>query len=231
MLDYYKILDLPTDANERQIKESYRKKLKDLHPDLNRSFDTQRLQGLMQAYRTLIDKEHRTVYDRNRGGHASFRYRDFLVSQKNQPQARVKLLFYDLLHDNVRTALELYENSLLSEGIQIQQYISYEDYMDCLFLLAEAYEQEKSYLHAYRLFIIIVRLEAVAPCFHHFIAEVLDRLYQIVCVCLPKIETRECTLCCIAQTMMLPFSSKRHQQQLAKLYNKLRDGKSTAIRP
>ncbi|KAH9845375.1 putative chaperone protein dnaJ [Teratosphaeria destructans] len=63
--DYYKILNIDKDADERQIKKSYRKLSKQYHPDKNPDDPTaqQRFVELAEAYDVLIDSETRQIYD------------------------------------------------------------------------------------------------------------------------------------------------------------------------
>ncbi|XP_025098453.1 dnaJ homolog subfamily B member 11-like [Pomacea canaliculata] len=65
--DFYKILGVPRNADIKQIKRSYRKLAKELHPDKNRDDPEaeQRFQDLGAAYEVLSDEEKRKVYDRH----------------------------------------------------------------------------------------------------------------------------------------------------------------------
>ena len=64
MSDYYKILGIPVNATEEQIKSAYRKKAKQFHPDVSQSRGSNiRFQLLSEAYRTLIHRDKRRKYD------------------------------------------------------------------------------------------------------------------------------------------------------------------------
>ncbi|KAK5743776.1 DnaJ-related protein scj1 [Elasticomyces elasticus] len=67
--DYYKLLGLDRDADERQIKKAYRTLSKKFHPDKNPNDDTsqQKFVDIAEAYDVLIDPEMRKVY--NQYGH------------------------------------------------------------------------------------------------------------------------------------------------------------------
>lgn len=74
--DFYKVLGVPKDASEAEIKKAYRKLAKDLHPDRNPG-DTaaeQRFKEVGEAYAVLSDPEQRRQYDaiRAMGGGARF---------------------------------------------------------------------------------------------------------------------------------------------------------------
>lgn len=62
--DYYKILDIPADASEFQIKTSFRSKIKELHPDNNPLPDshTDFVQAY-EAYEILVHPNTRKLYN------------------------------------------------------------------------------------------------------------------------------------------------------------------------
>jgi DnaJ-related protein SCJ1 len=63
--DYYKLLNLDKDADERQIKKAYRTLSKKYHPDKNPDDETahQKFVEIAEAYDVLIDPEVRKIYD------------------------------------------------------------------------------------------------------------------------------------------------------------------------
>ena len=63
--DYYKILGVPKDASEDQIKKGYRKMALKYHPDKNKSPNAEeKFKEISEAYDVLSDKDKRSVYDR-----------------------------------------------------------------------------------------------------------------------------------------------------------------------
>ena len=64
--DYYKLLGLDKDADERQIKKAYRTLSKKYHPDKNPDDESaqQKFVEVAEAYDVLTDKELRGVYDK-----------------------------------------------------------------------------------------------------------------------------------------------------------------------
>lgn len=67
--DYYDILGVSKDASESEIKKSYRKLVKEYHPDRNDSPDAEeKFKEVQEAYEVLSDKEKRNAYDQF--GHA-----------------------------------------------------------------------------------------------------------------------------------------------------------------
>ncbi|WAR10018.1 DJSHV-like protein [Mya arenaria] len=65
--DFYKILDVPKSATTNQIKKSYRRLAKQMHPDKNQDDpDAQeRFQDLGAAYEVLSDADKRKIYDKH----------------------------------------------------------------------------------------------------------------------------------------------------------------------
>lgn len=62
--DHYKVLGVPRDASEREIKRAYRERVKQWHPDLNTSVKAAEVfQALHEAYITLKDDGLRAAYD------------------------------------------------------------------------------------------------------------------------------------------------------------------------
>jgi hypothetical protein len=65
LVDYYSILKVPKAATPEDIKDAYRQRAKELHPDKNKANDaTARFQQLQEAYSVLGSPERRDLYDR-----------------------------------------------------------------------------------------------------------------------------------------------------------------------
>ena len=65
MSDFYDILGVDKNASKDEIKASFRKKARELHPDVNKAADAEdKFKELGKAYETLMDDDKRATYDR-----------------------------------------------------------------------------------------------------------------------------------------------------------------------
>src|SRR5215510_12946843 len=72
--DYYEILGVPRDADEAAIKKAFRRKARELHPDVNPDPQAEaQFKECAEAYEVLADAEARELYDRY--GHDGLRGR------------------------------------------------------------------------------------------------------------------------------------------------------------
>jgi len=63
--DYYKILDLPRNASEDEIRKAYRKMALKFHPDKNKSAEAEeKFKEVAEAYEVLSDPQKREVFDK-----------------------------------------------------------------------------------------------------------------------------------------------------------------------
>ncbi len=69
--DYYDILGVSRDADEKAIKAAYRRLARKYHPDVNKEAGSEdRFKEVSEAFAVLSDPQKRAQYDR--GGHAAF---------------------------------------------------------------------------------------------------------------------------------------------------------------
>ncbi|MBI5146007.1 MAG: J domain-containing protein [Thaumarchaeota archaeon] len=62
--DYYAMLGVPNDADQKEIKTRFRQLVKELHPDKSKDEKTaERLAEISKAYKILSDAEKRKTYD------------------------------------------------------------------------------------------------------------------------------------------------------------------------
>lgn len=99
--DYYKILDVPTDASEFQIKKSFRSKIKELHPENNPLPDSRNdFTQAYEAYEILIHPNTRKLYNNDRAnGHSPETHQNcayFIRYAHSIADEHLKLKFNDI---------------------------------------------------------------------------------------------------------------------------------------
>ena len=63
--EYYDILGVDRDASDNDIKKAFRRKARELHPDVNKAPDAEeRFKELNEAYDVLSDEQKKAIYDR-----------------------------------------------------------------------------------------------------------------------------------------------------------------------
>lgn len=94
--DYYDILGVRKDANERQIKKAFHKLAMKYHPDKNKSPNAEaKFRGIAEAYETLSDEKRRQKYDQF--DHGTF-YND-ITKDRNGPNVHQPFNFNDMFKD------------------------------------------------------------------------------------------------------------------------------------
>ncbi len=188
-VNYYKILQVGRHASSRNIKASFRKLALRYHPDtteLDSAKATVQMRILLEAYRILMDRDKRSAYDIRFKVHLGSdiaTYRDTLRKRWDDPYSRALLIFYDLLQGNGRAAIANYETISGKDGfvLDLLELLGFADYLDCTFLLAEAYQREGNFPEAARLYEEAFEEDLKWNYFRHFRAEVQHRIRNIYC--------------------------------------------------
>ncbi len=196
MVDYYAILGVEPACSQQDIKKTFRKRAKKIHPDVagSREKADEEMRLLLKAYEVLSDPDTRREYDHRHSivyGRHRFDYREFLKSRTDDPESQSKLIFYDLLHSFEDEALEVFDRLCSAGEFRLELHMDREDFMDCAYLLAEELEKRGSYFEAFRLLVSIIRHERQRPYFRHFFEEVVVRVRNLVCSSMPgKVDPR-----------------------------------------
>ena len=114
MKDYYKILGLPKDGSEEQIRKAYRRLALRYHPDRNPGDPgaEERFKEIAEAYGVLIDPAKRTQYDQwlradaqHRTASGGFRYSQEQIFQDMFRDPRFSRVFDDLFREFDRAGM------------------------------------------------------------------------------------------------------------------------------
>ncbi len=183
--DYYKILEIRENAGLSEIKKAFREKAKKLHPDTGKGNNDSEpaMRELLTAYQVLRSKNLRRKYNEElrRYRAVKFDYREFLKGRAEDNYSQAKLIFFDLLHEREEEALKLYEEMEGNNGFCLETLLGPEDFMDCAFLLSEAFEKGNDFIIAFKLLYRIAQLETEINYFRHFTEDVLVKVKNIVC--------------------------------------------------
>lgn len=159
--NYYKVLEINRFASPSEVRSSFRRLAKIHHPDLNSSNCPEaeiRMRMIIEAYRILIDDRKRAIYDlrfrsrlsqdKNEG------FRDHLRKKRDDPYAQAHLILFDLVNNNSTEAIANYERLSAADGngcsTDFLSLLGHANYLDCIFLLAEAYQDRSQYLSSLR---------------------------------------------------------------------------------
>jgi curved DNA-binding protein CbpA len=64
-MNYYRILEIPVDADDESIRHAFRALARRFHPDAGAGSSAETFQRIFEAYETLRDPVRRAVYDRS----------------------------------------------------------------------------------------------------------------------------------------------------------------------
>ena len=183
MQDCYKILGVPQNATASEIKRAYRKKAKELHPDLSSGTETSaQFQELVKAYEILSDAKQRSIFDVSYSAYykKSSSNNDIIVdyrtwlSNRDDEESKSKLVFFDLMHNREDDAVTLFKK-LNSEkfNFSLSRWFTREDFMDFGFILCEELVIRQEYYDAAILLEQIIRMEYSYGYFGLFFPEVI----------------------------------------------------------
>ena len=182
MNNYYDLLGIEHESSTDEIKKAFREKAKRLHPDIAGKGAEEAMRKLLTAYEVLASPDRRYEYDRaymrfvqNPG----FDYRTWLRERGEDPASQAKLIFFELLHLEEDEAINIWRRN---GGVNflMENYLDREDWMDCIFILAEELDRRECSWEAFRLLVNLVREERRLPYFKHFMEELENYLKTLV---------------------------------------------------
>lgn len=202
MVNYYDILEVHYEVSTEELKRSYRTLIKKYHPDIhgqNKLWAESKTKTIILAYKTLSNSTSREHYNRQ--------YRHLLQTNNRQrPRKKpettassdddlhgyVRIIFSGLLNGHIEQAIYNYERLLKDyTGIDLFSFLNMRDYIDCKFLLAEAYEKLEKYDTAINLYELILERGKSDTYRSHLLHEIKERIRNLYCRNLARNATPE----------------------------------------
>ena len=176
--NHYKLLGIKPGASTSEIKKAFRKKAKQLHPDIAGEEKSEAMQKLLLAYHTLSNSEHRFAADMVKAKKSDFNYKKWLIEQGDS-RSMAKLVFYDLIRLEEDNAIDTWrQNGGLD--FSLQNHMERSDWMDCQYILAEELDKRGFSYEAFKLITALLIEEQRRPYFYLFTPEIYSYLKTIV---------------------------------------------------
>jgi tetratricopeptide (TPR) repeat protein len=219
MENYYSLLGVGRNVSSAEIKKAFREKAKQIHPDIAGKAAEAAMRKLLYAYEVLSDRDRRFEYDRAYSRFikkVNFDYRSWLRDRADDPVSQAKLVFFELLHLQEEAALELWRKN---GGIHfpLEKYLDREDWLDCLYILAEELDKRGQSYEAFRLLAVLVREERRLPYFRHFMDDIEMFLKELVRLRLRAQVDDETWVDCLETLLELGFSPRDEARWLRAL--------------
>lgn len=227
MVNYYDVLELHQEVSTEEIKQSFRTLIKKYHPDLhiiNKLWAESKTKVIIQAYKTLSDSTKRKQYDQlhkhhrqTKKTHVSPEAEETNTASSNV-QARIRIIFTHLLDGHTQKATEKYQ-SLIKDFATDDPllHLNHKDYVDCKFLLAEAYEKSGEYEFAILFYEATLERIQKNGNRSHLSKEIKERLRTIYCRRLVKKTTHRKALDYCEKALKLDLP----KQENAFIYKKM----------
>ncbi len=229
MINYYQVLHVQEGSDRDEIKDSFRKLVKKYHPDKNRAngiSSEDKIKLLIKAYKTLTDAEKRVHYDNQLQNEniKDFYYDEKVETERDRNKydlkSRAKIVLDDLLNKNGFQAVKNYERlKEENKGFQLVDFLGLKDYLDCKFLLAEEYEEQRNYELAFELYEYVYQNEAGNPARKLLQEEIKDRIIRLSCKKLIKLAQPGAAITYLTRTLNL----KLNKNEKAFIHKKIAD--------
>ena len=242
--NYYELLGVQKGAGASEIKKAFRKKAKQIHPDVagntqgnaegNYSAESNKaMQKLIEAYKAAInslsrfrgDFESYRAYSSNENK-SNFDYRVWLKEQ-GDPRSMAALIFYELLRLEEDRAIQIWrENGGLS--FSLKDNMERADWMDCQYILAEELDKRGFSFEAFKLICVLLAEERRLPYFNLFTPEIYIYLKSIVNKRLKPQVDMETWIDCMEALIGIGFSvhdEETFKKSIAKALKEIRSGR------
>jgi len=239
--NFYDLLGVQPGASASEIKKAFRKKAKQIHPDIagekqtseNSVESNKAMQKLIEAYKALSDFENRfrrnfeafRAYSSN-ADKSNFNYRVWLKEQ-GDPRSMAALIFYELLRLEEDRAIQIWrENGGLA--FSLKDNMERADWMDCQYILAEELDKRGFSFEAFKLITALLVEERLRPYFNLFTPEIYIYLKSIVNKRLKPQVDNETWIDCMEALIGIGFSvhdEETFKKYIAKTLKEIRSGR------
>ncbi len=229
MINYYQILHVQEGSDRDEIRNSFRKLVKKYHPDKNKAngiSSEDKIKLLIKAYKTLTDTEKRVHYDNQLQNEniRDFYYEEKIATERYRDKydlrSQAKIVLKDLLNKNGYQAVKDYERlKEENKGFRLVDFLGLKDYLDCKFLLAEEYEEQKNYELAFELYEYVYQNEDDNPARKLLQEEIKERLIRLSCKKLIKLAQPGAAITYLTRALNL----KLNKNEKAFIYKKIAD--------
>ncbi len=224
MINYYKILNVSSNATQLEIKKAYRKLAKKYHPDMNpisqKEWAEEKFKIISIAFNVLSEPKKRKEYDTKLFSYSSHK-QSLWEKAKSQPDnymVQSQLILFMLLNGQEKEAVKIYERLKRDERFHLFLYLDFEDYLDCLFLLGEEFMSLGKYLEAAFLFTELYRNEEKNPrLMNYFLEESRNKIFQLYVKYLPRNKPPQEKIKFYKKALEFKLEPKQHLYTLKKL--------------
>ena len=216
-VDHYEILELQQGATSDEIRRSFRRLVLSSHPDKNprrREWSENRTRELIAAYDVLRDERRRRLFDvewLRRRRKQKGPVRPFFFERSDATACALRILYF-LLHERPEEAARLLDEVEAYEGKGLlERELAREDYLDCLFLLAEhdlVEGRPEGALDRLREFFVRER-RSVTP--RHYLSTVIERLKLLYGRRVPDHWSRQEIEQRLREALELPLTPRERQ--------------------